>query len=113
MLNDSILHVFQVLNGVDALLPVFAHIRQGVLDIFDIHQGTVQLGQSSPNAIQLGLNGCLRYVSVGTVTLEEREVDRKNAVSISHSYSSEEWPPFIYWYISFHNSRIDSIITQN
>lgn len=62
MLNNSILHVFQVLYGVDALLPVFAHISQGVLDIFDVHQGTVQLGQSSTNTVQLGLNGCLRDV---------------------------------------------------
>lgn len=90
MLNHSILHVFQVLYGVDALLPVFAHIRQGVLDIFDVHQGTVQLGQSSPNAIQLGLNGCLRHVRVETVILEDREFDGKLAVSISESYSSEE-----------------------
>lgn len=41
VLNNSILHVFQVLYGVDALLPVFAHISQRVLDIFDIHQGIV------------------------------------------------------------------------
>lgn len=62
VLNDSILHIFQVLYGVDALLPVFAHISQRVLDIFDVHQGTVQLGQPSTNTIQLGLNGCLRDV---------------------------------------------------
>lgn len=41
VLNDSVLHIFQVLYGVYALLPVFAHISQRVLDIFDIHQGTV------------------------------------------------------------------------
>lgn len=41
VLNDSVLHIFQVLYGVDALLPVFAHISQRVLDIFDVHQGTV------------------------------------------------------------------------
>lgn len=62
MLNDSVLHIFQVHYGVDALLPVFAHVSQGVLDIFDVHQGAVQLGQSGTNTIQLGLNGCLRDV---------------------------------------------------
>lgn len=74
MLNDSILHVFQVLDGVDALLPVFAHVSQGVLDVFDVHQGTVQLGQSSTNTIQLGLNGCLGDVRGQVSSKEPMEI---------------------------------------
>lgn len=51
VLNHSIFDIFQALDGVDALPPVFAHSGQRALDVFDIQQGTVQLGQTSPNPI--------------------------------------------------------------
>lgn len=66
MLNYSILDVFQVLDGVDALSPVFAHVCQGALDVFDINQGTVQLRQPGADTVQLGLDGCLKEPSTHT-----------------------------------------------
>lgn len=62
MLNYGILDVLQVLDGVDALPPVFAHVSQGALDIFDVQQSAVQLGQSGANPVQLRLDGCLQDV---------------------------------------------------
>lgn len=59
MLNHSVLHVLQVLDGVDALPPVFADVSEGVLDVLDVQQGAVQLRQSCAHAVQLRLDGCL------------------------------------------------------
>ena len=62
VLNYGVLDVFQVLDGVDALPPVFAYVSQRALDVFDVQQGAVQLGQSSANTIQLRLDGCLKDI---------------------------------------------------
>lgn len=64
MLNHSVLHVLQVLDGVDALPPVLADVGEGVLDVLDVQQGAVQLRQSRAHAVQLRLDGCLEVVSV-------------------------------------------------
>lgn len=66
MLNHGILHVLQVLDGVDALPPVFADVSEGVLDVLDVQQGAVQLRQSCAHAVQLRLDRCLEVVSLET-----------------------------------------------
>lgn len=60
MLDHSVLHVLQVLDGVDALPPVLAYITEGVLDVLDVQQGAVQLCQSCAYTIQLRLDRCLK-----------------------------------------------------
>lgn len=75
MLNHGILDVFQVLYGVDALPPVFAHVSQRALDVFDVEQSTVQLRQSRANAIQLRLDGCLKDTSAEGDAIATRAQD--------------------------------------
>lgn len=59
MPHDSILHVLEALDGVDALPPVLADVGQGLLDVFDIVQRVVQLAQAGTHAVQLGLDRSL------------------------------------------------------
>lgn len=59
MPHDSILHILEALNGVDALPPVFADVSQGPLDVFDVVQCIVELAQACAHTIQLGLDRSL------------------------------------------------------
>lgn len=60
MLHHGLLHVLQVLDGVDALPPVLTDVSQRVLDVVDVTQGVVQLRQACAYAVQLRLDGGLR-----------------------------------------------------
>lgn len=51
MLHHGFLDVLQVLDGVDALPPVFTDVSQRVLDVLDVAQGIVQLRQARPYTV--------------------------------------------------------------
>lgn len=59
MPHDSVLHILEALNGVDALPPVSADIGQGPLDVCDVVQRAVELAQACTHTIQLGLDRSL------------------------------------------------------
>ena len=93
MLHHGVLHVLQALDGVDALPPVLADVGQRALDVLDVHQGVVQLGEPRAHPVQLGLDGGLeareetgnkgykgvseRYVEQDLKTIEDLEKKEK------------------------------------
>lgn len=88
MPHDSVLHILEALNGVDALPPVFADVGQGPLDVFDIIQCIVQLAQACAHTVQLGLDR-----SLGETPRDEGMVSRTGTAtntSSSGGSSSQE-----------------------
>ena len=109
MLHHHILHVLQVLDGVDALPPVLADVGQRVLDVLDVAKGIVELAEARAYPVQLRLDGCLvreedltdtatsllhhrdspRHQSLPQVslclksTLTDKKPSNKNSVSVS------------------------------
>ena len=53
MSYNRVLHILEALDGVDALPPVLADIRQGLLDGLDVIQRVMELAQARAHAIQL------------------------------------------------------------
>lgn len=59
MLDHGVFHIFEVLNSVNTLPPVLTDVCQGVLYVFDIPQGIMELTEPCADTVQLGLDGSL------------------------------------------------------